>query len=159
MMFPIGNITSRGGLTESNAPDREQPLRCRWPGLRDIGGVRVVLDTQKQVDAVAAGLRRNWRSRIVEIDDYSRQAKSSRSVSDVAEYPGEDYDRAQDDYRTAEREHADDPGVEVVLLSADSIESVMSTHGRFFVQSRKHVDDWITERLDELLGDSTRQPA
>ena len=28
----------------------------------------------------------------------------------------------------------------------------METHGRFFDASRKHVDDYITERLDELLA-------
>jgi len=35
----------------------------------------------------------------------------------------------------------------------------MATHGRFFTQSRRHVDDYITEGLDELLGESERTPA
>jgi len=35
----------------------------------------------------------------------------------------------------------------------------MATHGRFFGQSRRHVDDYITERLDELLGEAEATPA
>lgn len=46
-----------------------------------------------------------------------------------------------------------------MLLSADSVESLMATHGRFFEQSRQHVDDYITERLDDLLGDVEQTPA
>jgi hypothetical protein len=41
--------------------------------------------------------------------------------------------------------------VEVALLSADSREALGETHGRFSPYSRKHVDDHITERLDEIL--------
>lgn len=69
----------------------------------------------------------------------------------VTEYPGDQYDEAQDAYRALEDEFRDDDTVEVVLLSGDSLEAVMGTHGRFFDASRKHVDDYITERLDELL--------
>jgi hypothetical protein len=70
---------------------------------------------------------------------------------EITEYPGAEYDRAQDEYRALEEEHREDDGIEVVLLSADSREALMETHGRFFDASRKHVDDYITERLDDLL--------
>jgi hypothetical protein len=72
-------------------------------------------------------------------------------LAEVNEYPGDQYDEAQDAYRCLEDEHRDDDAVEVVLLSGDSLEALMETHGRFFADSRKHVDDYITERLDELL--------
>jgi len=77
----------------------------------------------------------------------------------VVEYANDCYDEALDAYRAAEEAHRDEPEVEVVLLSADSVESLMATHGRFFVQSRRHVDDYITERLDELLGETESTPA
>jgi hypothetical protein len=70
---------------------------------------------------------------------------------EIGEYPGTQYDEAQDAYRALEDKYRDDDEVEVVLLSADSLEALMETHGRFFDASRKHVDDYITERLDELL--------
>jgi fructose-1-phosphate kinase PfkB-like protein len=70
---------------------------------------------------------------------------------EITEYPGAEYDEAQDAYQALEHKYRDDEGVEVVLLSADSREALMETHGRFFDASRKHVDDNITERLDELL--------
>ncbi len=34
----------------------------------------------------------------------------------------------------------------------------MATHGRFFAESRRHVDDYITERSDELLSDTDYSP-
>lgn len=77
----------------------------------------------------------------------------------VVEYGNDRYDEALDAYRAAEEAHRDQPEVEVVLLSADSVESLMATHGRFFGQSRRHVDDYITERLDELLGEAEATPA
>lgn len=79
--------------------------------------------------------------------------------ADVSEYGNDQYEEALDAYRATEEQHRDQLGVEVVLLSADSQESLMATHGRFFEQSRRHVDDYITERLDELLGDAERTPA
>ncbi len=79
--------------------------------------------------------------------------------AEMSEYSHEDYEEALDAYRATEEGHRDDAGVEVVLLSADSHESLMATHGRFFTESRRHVDDYITERLDELLGESERTPA
>lgn len=81
----------------------------------------------------------------------------AQGAANVSEYSHGQYEAALDDYRSAEQAHRDDPEVEVVLLSADSLESLMATHGRFFEQSRRHVDDYITERLDELLDH--RSPA
>jgi len=76
----------------------------------------------------------------------------------VSEYAHHDYEVALDAYRAAEEAHGDEPDVEVVLLSADSLKSLMATHGRFFVQSRRHVHDYITERLDEVLDKAERTP-
>lgn len=79
--------------------------------------------------------------------------------AEVSEYENDRYEEALDAYRATEEHHRDKHAVEVVLLSADSTDSLMATHGRFFAQSRRHVDDYITERLDELLGDAERMPA
>jgi hypothetical protein len=78
---------------------------------------------------------------------------------EMSEYSSEQYEEALDAYRATEETHRDEPGVEVVLLSADSPESLMATHGRFFEESRRHVDDYITERIDDLLGEAERTPA
>jgi len=69
----------------------------------------------------------------------------------MSEYSHEQNEEALDAYRATEEALRDDAGAEVVLLGADSHESLMATHGRFFTQSRRHVDDYITDRLDELL--------
>jgi hypothetical protein len=83
----------------------------------------------------------------------------AEGAADVSEYSHDDYEAALDAYRATEEAHRDEPGVEVVLLSADSPEALMATHGRFFEQSRRHVDDYITDRLDELLDEAERTPA
>lgn len=35
----------------------------------------------------------------------------------------------------------------------------MATHGRFFELSRRHIDDYIIERLDDLLAEADPTPA
>lgn len=79
--------------------------------------------------------------------------------ADVSEYAHDQYEDALDAYRAAEETHRDEPEIEVVLLSADSREALMATHGRFFEESRRHVDDYITEVLDELLSEVDRTAA
>lgn len=83
----------------------------------------------------------------------------AEGAAEVAEYPHDQYDAAIDAYRVKEEAHQAESDVEVVLLSADSLESLMGTHGRFFDESRQHVDDYITERLDELLDEAEKTPA
>lgn len=39
---------------------------------------------------------------------------------------------ALDERFAAEREHRDDPDVEIVVLGADSVETLKHTHGRYF---------------------------
>ena len=51
--------------------------------------------------------------------------------SSVREFGG-DYESAQAAYAEIEWETQDDPNVEVVLLSADSIETVRRTHSSYF---------------------------
>jgi redox-sensitive bicupin YhaK (pirin superfamily) len=80
-------------------------------------------------------------------------------TAEVSEYANDQYEGALDAYRATEELHSADSGVEVLLLSADSLDSLMATHGRFFEQSRRHVDDYITARLDELLDEAERAPA
>ena len=79
--------------------------------------------------------------------------------ADISEFGNDRYEDALDAYRATEEAHQDEPELEVVLLSADSHESLMATHGRFFAESRRHVDDYITQRLDELLAEREQTPA
>jgi hypothetical protein len=54
---------------------------------------------------------------------------------------GTDYDKALRAYDKAEQDARDRPKIEVVLLSADSLETVKSTHSSYFEP----------KSLDELL--------
>lgn len=51
--------------------------------------------------------------------------------ADVRPY-GTDYDSALDAYEQAEQDARDRPDVEVVLLSADSLETIKRTHSSYF---------------------------
>jgi hypothetical protein len=63
----------------------------------------------------------------------------ARLKADVEEF-GTDYDAAQDAYQKAER-RAFGTDLDIVLLSADSLETIKSTHSSYFK----------TKSLDELL--------
>lgn len=56
---------------------------------------------------------------------------------------GTDYDAAQAAYAEAEQANADDEKLDIVLLSADSLETVKQTHSSYF--------DGASRRLEELL--------
>jgi hypothetical protein len=56
---------------------------------------------------------------------------------------GTDYDAAQAAYAEAERANAEDEKLDVVLLSADSLETIKQTHSSYFSGARR--------RLEELL--------
>jgi hypothetical protein len=56
---------------------------------------------------------------------------------------GTDYDAAQAAYAEAERANAEDEKLDVVLLSADSLETIKQTHSSYF--------NGGTHRLEELL--------
>lgn len=45
---------------------------------------------------------------------------------------GTDYGAAQAAYAEAERENADDEKLDIVLLSADSLETIKQTHSSYF---------------------------
>jgi hypothetical protein len=51
--------------------------------------------------------------------------------ADVRPY-GTDYDAALEAYERAEQDARDHPNVEVVLLSADSLETIKRTHSSYF---------------------------
>jgi hypothetical protein len=57
---------------------------------------------------------------------------------------GTDYDAAQAAYAEAERANADDERLDVVLLSADSLETIKQTHSSYFSGKR-------SPQLKELL--------
>jgi hypothetical protein len=54
-----------------------------------------------------------------------------REHTDVQEF-GTDYDAAQAAYREAEWKTRDRADIDVVLLSADSLETIKSTHSSYF---------------------------
>lgn len=56
---------------------------------------------------------------------------------------GTDYDAAQAAYAEAEQANADDEKLDIVLLSADSLETIKQTHSSYFDGGRL--------RLEELL--------
>lgn len=59
------------------------------------------------------------------------------SVAAVEEF-GTDYERALEAYSEREREHRLDPAVEVVLLGADSLDTVRKTHSSYFLRPGEH---------------------
>lgn len=67
---------------------------------------------------------------------------------DVKDF-GSDFDEAASNYAMLERRFADQPMIEVVLLGADSIETIQKTHSHYFA---KIADDLF----DQLLADLER---
>jgi hypothetical protein len=55
----------------------------------------------------------------------------TRRATTVVEL-GTDYETAQDAYQAAEQEARRRPDLDVVLLSADSLETIKSTHSSYF---------------------------
>lgn len=66
---------------------------------------------------------------------------------------GEDYNAAVDAYGEFEQEHRDEKAIEVVLVGADSIETIHKTHSHYFAQ---HADDLFRQFLE---GATTAVPA
>ncbi len=46
-------------------------------------------------------------------------------------------------YAQLEAEHRNDPNVEIVLVGADSIETVMRTHAQYFARSPEGVSSYL----------------
>lgn len=61
----------------------------------------------------------------------------ARSVAAVEEY-GTDYETALEAYAERELEHQRDPAIEVVLLGADSLDTVKKTHSSYFLRPGEH---------------------
>lgn len=57
----------------------------------------------------------------------------------------EDYAAAVEAYDRLEREHREDRSAEVVLVGADSIETIHKTHSHYFA---KHADDLFRQFLE-----------
>ncbi|MDQ6806483.1 MAG: hypothetical protein M3065_16295 [Actinomycetota bacterium] len=66
-----------------------------------------------------------------DIKHYLVTRDSQRCETIVVEL-GTDYDVAQDAYQEAERDARARPELDVVLLSADSLETIKSTHSSYF---------------------------
>jgi len=61
----------------------------------------------------------------------------------------QDYTAAADAYSRLELEHREDGSVEVVLVGADSIETIHKTHSHYFAQ---HADDLFRQFLEAAPG-------
>lgn len=57
----------------------------------------------------------------------------------------EDYEAAVDAYGRFEQDHRDERSIEVVLVGADSIETIHKTHSHYFAE---HADDLFRQFLE-----------
>lgn len=72
------------------------------------------------------------------IYDHSKQVlRSSREFSD------DQSDEATQAYQDAEAEHQEDRDIEIVLIGADSIATIMRTHGHYFTQSEDRLARYL----------------
>ncbi len=76
-----------------------------------------------------------------DIQHYLVTRDVTRGETTVIEF-GTDYDAAQHAYQAAEQRAGDRADVDVVLLSADSLETVKRTHSSYFDDS-KSLDDLL----------------
>jgi hypothetical protein len=60
-----------------------------------------------------------------------------RELAKVEDF-GEDYEAALKAYGEREQDHRFDPAYEVVLLGADSLDTIKKTHSSYFVQPEEH---------------------
>ena len=58
----------------------------------------------------------------------------------VREDPFSDADVAVDAYSALEEAHRDDRGMEIVLVSAESIEVIRKTHAHYFAESMEQLE-------------------
>lgn len=56
---------------------------------------------------------------------------------------GNDYDAAQAAYAEAEQANAEDEKLDIVLLSADSLETIKQTHSSYFNGSSRHLEELL----------------
>ena len=61
---------------------------------------------------------------------------------------GTDYDAAQAAYAEAEQANADDEKLDIVLLSADSLETVKQTHSSYFDGDSRRIEELPSELAD-----------
>lgn len=54
-----------------------------------------------------------------------------------------DYDAAQAAYAEAEQENAEDEKLDIVLLSADSLETIKQTHSSYFNGSGRQLEELL----------------
>lgn len=75
---------------------------------------------------------------------------------DTRELEIEDFDRAGEDaaqaYTDRELEHANDPAIEVVLVGADSIDTIRKTHSHYFPRVKGGLVDELERELTAALG-------
>jgi hypothetical protein len=56
---------------------------------------------------------------------------------------GTDYDAAQAAYADAERADAEEEKLDIVLLSADSLETIQQTHSSYFNGAGRHLEELL----------------
>ncbi|EPH06254.1 hypothetical protein HMPREF1531_00904 [Propionibacterium sp. oral taxon 192 str. F0372] len=61
---------------------------------------------------------------------------------------GNDADAALARYRDLEREHRSDRSYDIVLVGADSIDSVMITHSNYFLKGEQDLEGYLQSMLD-----------
>lgn len=76
-----------------------------------------------------------------------------RGSADVEEFE-RDYDAAIAAYSAREGEYNDDPNVEVVLLSSDSLQTIKKTHGSYFGDAETHLDDVVSRELEAVEAEA-----
>jgi hypothetical protein len=64
-----------------------------------------------------------------------------------------DYHAAAAAYTDFEREHRDDAGMEVLLVGADSMDTIKTTHSHYFAE---RADDLFKQFLDDIAPSSGR---
>ena len=60
---------------------------------------------------------------------------------------GSDEAAAAAEYRRLEAEHREKPGVDIVLLGAESEEVIRQTHASYFADRPQHLDDLVEREL------------
>lgn len=61
---------------------------------------------------------------------------AQQSLRDQRQFSDDERDVATQAYQDAETQHRDDPDVEIVLIGADSLATILRTHGHYFGEDR-----------------------
>jgi hypothetical protein len=114
----------------------------RLTAMEDIGGARAILPTQAAADDVARRLRKNWK--VHRYRDYDiRAAKAT-----VTEF--DDYDAALAAYESIEKQNLGRNDLDIVLLGADSLETIEKTHSSYFMTTEGGFEQFLGDLLTNV---------